>query len=321
VATPNNFDAVWDDQSSYVPGYPDSSNINFVPGDVIPNLVLAPVGAGGKVRLNNFAGTVDVAVDVVGWFDIGPPSGDGFIGVAPSRLLDTRDGTGGIGGRFASGDRRDLVVAGQSGVPTDASAVVVNVTAVDPASAGFVTVWPSGQPQPVASSLNTSPGRTRPNLVVAKLGANGAISLYDYGDAGGTDLVVDVVGYFASSGGPVTAARPQRLLDSRTGLDTASAPLASGETRAFAVAGRAGVPANATGVVLNVTVTEPSAAGFVTVWPSGQPPPLASTLNFQPGDNVANLVMVGLGTGGGLSVFEFGGTADVVADVVGYVTS
>jgi hypothetical protein len=321
AATPNNFDAVWDDQSSFVPGYPDSSNINFTPGDVIPNVVLAPVGAGGKVRLNNFTGTVDVVIDVVGWFDIGPPTGDGFVGVAPSRLLDTRDGTGAIGGRFASGDRRDLVVARHGGVPADASAVVVNVTAVDPASAGFVTVWPTGQPQPVASSLNTASGRTRPNLVVAKLGVNGAISLYDYGDFGGTDLVVDVVGYFAPSGGPVTAVRPQRLLDSRIGLDTGAAPFASGEARTVAVAGQVGVPPDATGVVLNVTVTEPTAPGFVTVWPAGQAQPVASTLNFLPGDNIANLVMVGLGAGGGLSVYEFGATAHVVADVVGYVTS
>jgi hypothetical protein len=321
AATPNNFDAVWDDQSSYIPGYPNSSNINFAPGDVIPNLVLAPVGAGGKVRLDNFSGRVDVVADVVGWFDTGPPTGDGFVGVTPSRLLDTRDGTGGIGGRFASGDRRDLLVAGRGGVPTNASAVVVNVTAVDPGSSGFVTVWPSGAPQPLASSLDTAPGRTRPNLVVAKLGAGGAISLYDYADFGGTDLVVDVVGYFAANGGPVTAVRPQRLLDTRTGLDTTPSAFAPGESRDAAVAGRAGVPANATGVVLNVTVTEPSAPGFLTVWPAGQPRPLASTLNFQAGDNVANLVMVGLGGGGALSLYEFGGSAHVVADVVGYVTA
>src|SRR5262249_19907216 len=60
--------------------------------------------------------------------------------------------------------------------------------------------------------------------------------------------------------------------------------------------------------------------GFVTAWPAGLPRPLASTLNFEPGDNVANLVMVGLGPGGGLSLYQFGGTTHVVADVVGYVS-
>ncbi len=316
---PTNFDELWDDQSSFVAGYPRSSNINFRAGEIVPNLVLAPVGAGGKVRLDNFAGTVDVVADVVGWFDAGEPTGDGFVGVTPSRLLDTRDGTGGIGGRFASGDHRDLAVAGRGGVPNDATAVVVNVTAVDPGSNGFVTVWPTGSPMPIASSLNTAPARTRPNLVVAKLGTNGAISLYAYADFGGTDLAVDVVGYFRPGGGAVTAIDPQRLLDTRSGLDTTAAPFSSGEARAAQVTGRAGVPASATAVVLNLTATEPTQPGFLTVWPAGEAQPLASALNFLPGDNVANLVMVSLGPGGVLSLYQFGGSTHVVADVVGYV--
>jgi hypothetical protein len=320
VRNPANFDALWDDQSSFLAGYPRSSNINFRAGDIVPNLVLAPVGAGGKVRLDNFAGTVDVVADVVGWFDTGDPSGDGFVGVTPARLLDTRDGTGGIGGRFASGDHRDLPVVGHGNVPADATAVVLNVTAVDPGSYGFVTVWPSGSAMPLASSLNTAPGRTRPNLVVAKLGTNGAISLYDYADFGGTDLAVDVVGYFRPGGGAVTAIDPQRLLDTRTGLDTTIGPFASDETRPVPVAGRAGVPASATAVVLNLTATEPTQPGFLTVWPAGTDRPLASALNFLPGDNVANLVMVRLGPGGALSLYQFGGATQVVADVVGYVT-
>ena len=317
---PANLDEVWDDQSSYVPGYPSSSNLNFRAGEVVPNLVLAPVGAGGKVRLDSFAGTVDVVADVVGWFDRGAGTGDGFTPVAPARLLDTRDGTGGIGGRFASGTRRDLLVAGAAGVPADATAAVLNVTAVNPDGAGYVTVWPAGQPMPVASSLNTDTGRTRPNLVVAKVGTGGAVSLFDYDAVGGTDLVVDVVGYFGAGGGTVTAIDPQRLLDSRSGLDTTAAPFASGEQRDVQVTGRAGVPPGATAVVLNVTATEPTAAGFVTVWPAGETRPLASTLNFAPGDNVANLVMVGVGPGGTLSLYQYGGTTHVVADVVGYVS-
>jgi hypothetical protein len=318
---PANLDEVWDDQSSYVPGYPSSSNLNFRAGEVVPNLVLAPVGAGGKVRLNSFAGTVDVVADVVGWFDRGggTGTGDGFTGVTPARLLDTRDGTGGVGGRFGSGTTRDLPVAGHGGVPASATAAVLNVTAVDPSGPGYVTVWPAGQPMPLASSLNTDAGRTRPNLVVAKLGADRAVSLFDFDAVGGTDLVVDVVGFFGADGGQVTAVDPQRLLDSRSGLDTTARPFGSGEQRDVQVAGRAGVPPGASAVVLNVTATEPTAPGFLTAWPAGQPRPLASTLNFAAGDNVANLVMVGLGPGGTLSLYQFGGSTHVVADVVGYV--
>ena len=83
------------------------------------------------------------------------------------------------------------------------------------------------------------------------------------------------------------------------------------------MAGHAGVPASATAVVLNLTATEPTDAGFLTAWPAGTDRPLASALNFLPGDNVANLVMVQLGPGGTLSLYQFGGTTHVVADVVG----
>ncbi len=205
-------------------------------------------------------------------------------------------------------------------MPADATAVVVNVTAAAPSGPGYVTVWPAGLPMPLASSLNTDAGRTRPNLVVAKLGAGGAISLFDYDQIGGTDLVVDVVGYFRPGAAAVTGINPQRLLDSRTGQDTTPGPFASGETRSVPVAGLAGVPAGASAVVLNVTATEPSDAGFLTIWPAGQPQPVASTLNFLPGDNVANLTMVALGAGGKLSIYQFGGSTHVVADVVGFVS-
>jgi hypothetical protein len=180
-------------------------------------------------------------------------------------------------------------------------------------------VWPSGQTRPLASTLNTAPGRTRPNLAVVKLGRGGAVSLYDYQDMGGTDLVVDVVGYVDATGHQLTSIDPHRLLDSRRGLDTPARPWASGEARTVQVTGRAGVPAGATGVVVNLTATLPSAAGFATVWPAGRTRPLASNLDFVPGDNVPNLVFVGLDRLGRLSLYNYGGSTHFVLDVVGYV--
>src|SRR5438477_8702 len=101
---------LFDDQSSFLPNYPNSSSLNFVAGDIVPNLLLARVGAGGKIRLQNFAGLTHAAADVVGWFDTGAKKGDGFTGISPTRLLDTRNGTGNIGGRLTSGDTRELRV-------------------------------------------------------------------------------------------------------------------------------------------------------------------------------------------------------------------
>jgi hypothetical protein len=85
------------------------------------------------------------------------------------------------------------------------------------------------------------------------------------------------------------------------------------------VTGVAGVPANATGVITNVTVTQGTAPSFVTVWPTGQPRPTASSLNVTPGQDLPNSITVALGTGGKISIFNNGGTVHVVADVTGYL--
>ena len=193
--------------------------------------MLARVGAGGKIRFDNYFGLTNTVADVVGWFDTGAGGGDGFVGVTPTRILDTRDQTGGIGGRFVHGDTRTLRIAGvnKGVVPGDATAVVLNVTAVNPTNQGYVTVYPTGIARPLASNLNTQPGETRPNLVVAKIGANGSVDLYTYCDQlGSVDLIADVVGYFHPGGGHVFGTDPQRLFDTRSGQNTTRAPFGSG---------------------------------------------------------------------------------------------
>jgi hypothetical protein len=323
VSNPSDPIRVFNEQSSFLPNYPNSSNLNFVAGDIVPNLVLARVGACGKIRLDNYSGLTNTIADVVGWFDTGVGGGDGFVGITPTRILDTRDGTDGIGGRFGQGETRTLTVAPSAKglVPRDATAVVLNVTAANPTNEGYVTVFPHGIARPLASSLNTQPGQTRPNLVVAKVGTDGAVDLFTFCDLNGSvDLVADIVGYFRPGGGQVFGVDPQRLFDSRTGQNTTRGPFGSGESRPVQVTGQAGVPGNASAVILNVTVTEPTSAGFVTVWPTGTAMPLASSLNFVAGQTVPNLVMVKLGAGGQVSLLNSAGSSHLLADVVGYVT-
>jgi hypothetical protein len=94
-----------------------------------------------------------------------------------------------------AGEHIDVSVTGVGGVPASGvTAVVLNVTAVFPSSQTHITVWPAGTTMPVASSLNASPGWVVPNLVVAKVGANGKVSLYN--NSGTVDLLADVVGYY-----------------------------------------------------------------------------------------------------------------------------
>jgi hypothetical protein len=142
------------------------------------------------------AGHTDVVADVAGWFTDGTTAAGGsqFVGVTPARILDTRASSSiGPNGTLL------LPVAGQGGVPAanatvPPTAVVLNVTVTNPTAASFLTAWPAGAPQPLASDLNYGPGQTVPNLVVVKLGANGAIDLFNaFGTA---DVIVDVVGWY-----------------------------------------------------------------------------------------------------------------------------
>ena len=118
---------------------------------------------------------------------------------APGRVLDSRPSGGTVDGlhqrtgRIAAGGTYELPIAGRAGVPVDASSVVLNVTVVDPSAAGFVTVFPCGQPRPDASNLNYKTGDVIPNAVLAKVGAGGKVCFYSYA---ATDLLVDVAGYF-----------------------------------------------------------------------------------------------------------------------------
>lgn len=171
---------------------PTASNLNFGPGQTVPNLVVVPLGPDGAVELYDGSDArVDVLADVVGWYGAGPAGTSGaFTPLTPSRVLDTRAASP-LGGR----EVRPLPVAGAGGVPaTGATAVVVNVTVVAPTGAGYLTVWPGGTDRPVVSSLNFTPGLTVANLVVVPLGADGTVSLFN-GSGGTVHVLADVVGY------------------------------------------------------------------------------------------------------------------------------
>jgi subtilisin family serine protease len=300
---------------------PTASNLNFVAGKTRPNLVTVGVSGSGTVNFRLDNGSADVIADVVGYYGDGTgggASGARFSPHSPFRILDSRIGTGGYASPWGPRVTRDLTLPAP--VPSDATAVVLNVTATNPTAATYATVWPSGIPRPnPASNLNVVPGQTVPNLVIVGIGANHKVSLYN--NAGSTDFVVDVAGWYGGSTANklfTPAPEPTRILDSRYG-NAFSTPWSAGQTRNVSVAGVTPVPSDATAVVMNVTVTNPTVAGFATMFPSGgSPPNPASNLNFVPGETVPNLVMVEIGTGGKVGFYNFSGSADMIADVVGW---
>jgi Tol biopolymer transport system component len=176
-----------------------TSNLNVQPGFNVPNLVVVKVGTGGKVTLYTNVGSVDLIVDVVGYY--GPFGGDLFFPLVPSRILDTRSSptntlTPKLSplGSGASGTA-DLPVAGRGGVPLNARATVMNVTSTQATSnGGYTTVWPTGADQPLASSLNYRVGVNVPNAVQVKLGTDGMVGVFN--GAGTVQLIADVNGYF-----------------------------------------------------------------------------------------------------------------------------
>src|SRR5665648_196897 len=251
----------------------------------------------------------------------------GFTPLSPSRLLDTRAGVGAPKAPVVAGGTVALQVTGRGGVPASGvSAVVLNVTVTAPTRAGYLTVYGDGSPRPLASNLNFIPAQTVPNLVIAPVGANGKVALYN-GSTGTLQLVADVSGYYVAGAPSVAGAfgslAPSRLLDTRAGVGAPKAPVVAGGTVALQVAGRGGVPASGvSAVVLNVTVTAPTRAGYLTVYGDGTTRPLASNLNFIPAQTVPNLVIAPVGTNGKVALYNGStGTVQLVADVAGYYRS
>jgi PKD domain len=304
---------------------PLASNLNFVKGQTVPNLVVAPVGVGGKVTLyNGSAGSIQLIADVSGYYVSGAPAIAGAFGsLAPARLLDTRVGLGAAKAAVAASRTVSLQVTGRSGVPTTGvSAVLLNVTVTAPTKLGFLTAFGAGATRPVASNLNFVARQTVPNLVVAPVGVGGKVTLYN-GSTGSTQLIADVAGYYVS-GLPATAGAfgslaPARILDTRVGTGAAPAAVAAGGALALQVIGRGGVPAAVSAVVLNVTVTAPTKLGFLTAYGAGATRPVASSLNFVARQTVPNLVIAPVGVGGKVTLYNGStGSTDMIADVVGY---
>jgi len=169
---------------------PTASNLNLAAGASRPNLVIAKIGEGGDVCLFTQSPS-HLLADVLGYM----PAGTSYAPVVPVRLLDTRGGSqvGYTGDKPAAGAIVRLHVTGDI-VPASASAVVLNVTGTDVAADGYVTVWPCAAAQPSSSNLNLRSGETAPNLVIAKIGADGDVCFYTQSSV---DLIADVNGYWA----------------------------------------------------------------------------------------------------------------------------
>ncbi len=236
------------------------------------------------------------------------PSG-GFHGMTPERLLDTRTTIGALGAGCTA------VVDLAAVVPTQATGVALSVVAVDAADRGFVTVYPCDSDRPLASNVNPRPGQPTPNAVVLPVDASRRTCVYT---SVTTNLVVDITGWFGPAGQSFHGSAPERALDTRTLIrpDGGAGPLLGGSVLRLPLASLGSIPADATGVVVNLTVTNTRLPGFLTAFPCTSARPLASTGNYEAGDTRAIQAFVGLGDGD-LCIFS-SMTTDLVVDVNGW---
>ncbi|MGH7609136.1 MAG: hypothetical protein ACREOD_04215, partial [Candidatus Dormibacteria bacterium] len=289
-------------------GPPLASNVNWPAADTVPNLVIVPVGTGGQVSAYNANGDTDLVVDLEGYFAAESGGSAGSYGaLSPYRITDTRAGSGkpNSGKTLGPGGILNIQVSNAGGgLPSSAAdidAVLLNMTVTDTTAPSYLTVYPAGNSRPTASNLNWSAGVTIANRVVVPINrTSGQITVYNAN--GAADVVVDVDGYFSTSVAPAnaslyTAVAPVRFIDTRSGSGEPGAgqPLGPGEELSDQLSQIGSLGSGVTAVVSNVTTTDTSGGSYLTVYPVPSTRPLASDLNWYPGDTVANLTVATVG--------------------------
>ena len=330
--------------NGYVTAYPDgakrptAASLNYRPGQTVANLTDVPVGADGIVDLYASAGTLDLVADAEGYNTL-TPAGDGTILMNDAAMwgefhsvLDTRGnrsqglpklGKVGPGGSVTFQALPEHSNAGS--YEYGATAVVLDVTETDATATSYVTGYRPGSGRPNTSNLNFGAGETRSTTVVVPVDAQGRVSLYNH--AGSVDLIASVEGFYQPFGPatdpvnePMTPITPVRVLDTRSGTGARKAPMGPTSDLNFKVAGVDGIPADATGVLVNVTAIDSTANGYLTVWGDTSFQPSDSALNFVRGQITPTLLYLPV-THGEAGLYNPYGTVNVTADVEGYSTN
>jgi YVTN family beta-propeller protein len=294
----------------------DLSTITIPVGNDPDAVAVNPVT--NRIYVPNYA---DDTVSVIGG---SPPTPLQFVPLSqPCRAVDTRPQNGG-GGPIQGGTFQNFAISSAGSCPglPSAAAYSMNVSVVPNGPLGYLTVWPAGQPQPLASTLNSLDGRIKANAAIIPAGANGDISVYATNT---TNVIVDINGYFAPVSGSTLAfypLSPCRVADTRysTYPQGLGPPfLNAGQERQFPIlnATSCNIPSSAAAYSLNFSVVPHGSLFYMTVWPTGENRPVVSTLNDIPGQIIANAAIVVAGTGGDVSVYPTNDT-DLVIDINGY---
>ncbi len=285
---------------------PTTASLSSAAGAVTNNLVLSRIADDDTVCVATRAVT-DYVVDLVGFVPAGSPLTPLD---APTRILDTRDGTGGTNpSPVPDGATVEVQIAGVGDAATDASAAVLNLTAVGGSLAGRVTAHPCDREPSLTSSVNYAAGHTVANLVVARLDDVGRVCLTT---KHASDLVVDLVA-FAAEGLDLLPA-PRRILDTRNGD---AGPIPAGSTTEVAVGENAGTPLG-DAALYNLATVDGSSRGYVVAHDCDDERPLAATRNHAGPSPVSVLALTHMSRAESICVFNRSAT-HLTIDLIGTV--
>ena len=305
---------------------PSTANLDYNANQTVTNQMTLPITANGSVDFyNSGSQPVTVTIDTQGYFT-GDHSADPYTPTTPTRLLDTRNGTGGVTGPVAANHAITLTVTGAHGIPTDADAVLLNVAVGTTQAAGSLTVATHGATGSAVTGTDWNTGEAVANLVEIPV-VDGKVVLTNV-SKGSANIVADVVGWYgpATTGGsgywPVT---PARVLDTQLGTGMPGgkvAKIAAHGTVKLKIAGANGLPPGATAADLNLTVTSPSANSYLTAYADGTTRPGTLSVNYDKGYTTADQSIVQVGSDGEVDVYNAGSTAVDVYGVLlgGYIS-
>ena len=247
-------------------------------------------------------------------------AGSTYTPFGPTRVLDTRKGTGAPVAKVAAGKSINVELAGADGLPADVTAVALNLTVTDASGHGYLAAVPAGDGVST-SNLNYSAGQTVANSVIVPV-VNGSISIYNEA-TGSADVIADVSGYFTQGTGDGYATVPlKRILDTRSGTGAPKAKVAGNSGIPVTIAGADSIPAGVTAVAVHLTVTDTTGGGWIAAEADGAGVPGTSSLNYGKGQTISNTVIVPVAGNGKIELYNGGATAvDLLADVSGYLSA
>ncbi len=291
---------------------PETSSLNYQSGAATATHAIVPLDGAGKMCVYSSKKT-RLLVDVNGWMrsDLGYRFNPKAV-----RLADTRKGH--LGGRLSAGEKVVVQLAGRGGIPSKKpKAAALNVTVVNPKSAGHLTVWDCASKKPVASSLNHRPGQITSATINTKLSGSGKLCIYSHS---ATDLLVDVQGWYGATGRTYRAIEPTRLVDTRSSNPTRTAGRngkklpARGKVK-YDVGGAVGIPKGAAAVFKTATLGH-SGSGFLTTWNCASKRPGVSHLNYSTAPVNSNSGQVAVNGAGELCTYSHAST-HLVVDIAG----